>query len=147
MKNRTIFFIAVFLISACSEESVRSIDFTNYAGIWVPYEIRYADGTIHEGQFSNKSIFGVYAESIQLDETQTYVPVIWNGIDNYNFKSEDQGKFELVGESKLSFKDGVWDMEFEITKYDGEELWLMYTGNLAVLGGAKTLYKLRREVE
>lgn len=127
-------------------ESVSTIEFKEYTGIWVPYEITYADGSVWQGPFAFMSVFGAYAESIQLNADLSYVPLAWTDADTQMFKEEESGHFTFMTyDNKLLLTGGAWDMEFEITKYEGDELWLTYTGDIPLLGGAQTRYKLKRE--
>lgn len=147
-KIKAIFSLAILLMLGCSDKSISPGDFNQYSGIWVPYEIRYADGRIHTGPFINMSIFGVYAESVHLNEDKTYTPVIWQDADNYDYISNDEGNIEYASYgTKLFFTEGAWNMEFEITKYENDDLWLTYAGGPPLLGDAQTLYKLKREIK
>jgi hypothetical protein len=133
----------------CSDESATSTkDFKKYNGIWVPYEIIDENGTISKGPFTNSTIFGIYAESVQMQEDKTYVPVIWTDKDNYNLKTVDRGNFEYSpNETKLFFKSGSMDLEFVIIKYNDDDLWLRYVGELSILGGSQAQYRLKRELK
>ena len=146
MKIKAFFFILTLVILGCSDENMTpAVDSKQLNGIWAPYEIKYPDGTIQPGPFTNMSIFGIYAESIKFTANTGYIPIIWTDINNFDLKTTESGTFEIVGETKLLLTGGVWDMEFEITKLRSDELWLSYVGDVPILGAPKTLYKLKRE--
>lgn len=148
MKNPSILFVILLLILSCSSEPAKTVDFKEYTGIWVPYEIIHTDKTIEHGPFMSRSIFAVYAESLQLKSDNTYTPVIWQDKDHYSFKIEDAGKFEYVmGKEQLLLTEGAWNMSFKITKYGDDDLLLTYTGDFPLLGGVNTQYKFKREVK
>jgi hypothetical protein len=103
MKPIVLLVILFSLVTSCTERHVGpQFEFKEYAGIWVPYEIIYEDGTNETGPFSARTIFGVYAESIQLKVDKTYTPVIWYSKDQYSSKMEDAGVFEF-STGRMSF--------------------------------------------
>lgn len=147
MKPITLFSIAFLLMVGCADDPESpSFDENQYVGIWVPFEVIYQDGTVDQGPFTNRNIFGVYDESLQLKEDNVYAPVNWIDENNYLISPEEGGKF-VASTSRLLLSEGSWDMEFEIVEFGNEELWLMYLGELPLLGGPQTLYKLKRNIK
>jgi hypothetical protein len=135
MKTLPIFCLMASFTLGCSDDPELFIDVQTLSGIWVPYEVKYADGTMYTGTFTAMSIFGNYAESVQLNEDETFVPLIWLDKDNYTFKIDESGSFEYASQGhRLFFTDGAWDIEFHITKYNKDQLWLIYTGDVALQG-------------
>lgn len=61
MKMIITFCVLALLVLGCSDNPKPSIDAKAISGIWVPYEIRYTDGTIDYGPFTGRSVFGAYA--------------------------------------------------------------------------------------
>jgi hypothetical protein len=149
MKIKASFFFAILLLPGCSDEPVTpTVDFKQYSGIWVPYEITDGNGIISQGPFTSSTIFGVYAESIQLNADKTYVPVIWTDEENYFFKTEERGYVEYSSnEDKLFLKGGPVDLEFEIIRFNNDDLWLKYVGEFFILGGPQAQYKFKRELK
>lgn len=136
------------LVAGCSKDDPEKSTggYELLVGKWVPYEIDYASGNVYTGPFPSMSIFGVYAESIQFNSDSTYVPVIWTDNSNFQTKDSDSGTVQFnYADSKLRLVDGTWDMDFTLTKWTTDELWLNYTGSIPLLGGANTVYKLRKK--
>ena len=150
MKIVITFFTLTLFVLACSDDSDSLIDMKAISGIWVPYEIRHTDGTIEYGPFTARSVFGAYDESVQLNSDKTFVPVWWINKDEYGLSTGESGKLEYsIYGRLLLFTGGSWEMEFEITKYGEDELWLTYKGGEewnSLLGDVETQYRLRREV-
>ena len=146
------FILTAFLFSqGCSQESSEpKFDFINYSGIWVPYEIKFQDGTVRDGPFHANSIFGVYAESVHLKEDKTFVPIAWENADRYVIKTEEAGKFEYnKSNNTLNFKEGRWNMQFEILNYSEDELHMKNIGeeNIAGTDFDYAEFKLKREAK
>jgi hypothetical protein len=150
MKIMIMLCVLASIVLSCSDDSEPSIDVKAISGIWVPYEVKYTDLTIEHGPFTARSMFGAYAESVQLNNDKTFVPVIWTDKDNYVLKTDEGGSLEYVSKGgRLFFTNGAWDMEFKITKYGNDELWLTYKGGeegLSLLGDVRTQYRFRREI-
>lgn len=139
--KKSLILLTIPLLLTCSdnESNNNGLDSKEIAGIWVPFEISYSDGTIHNGPFTSSSIFGVYAESVQLNLDKTYYPVSWIDENHYLVKTEEAGDFEFnQNDKQLSFKSGPWDIEFRVIKITGSELWI---------SSEDVQYKLRRELE
>jgi hypothetical protein len=73
------FSVLISSFESCKKNRPESIifDYEKAAGIWVPYQIILEDGSIQNGPFNNSTVFGVYAESVQLNKDGTFIPVIW----------------------------------------------------------------------
>jgi len=114
-----------FLVS-CKKDSheLMHFDYEKAADIWVPFEIVDEAGTIHSGPFTANSIFGAYAESVQLNRDQTFIPVIWFNKDTLILKPDESGNFEYLPDIKLRFTGGLFDFECDIIKFEGDDLWL-----------------------
>lgn len=147
MKVRMLFSVFILLIVGCTNDPVSpSFNEKQYLGIWIPFEIIYQDGTVDQGPFNSKSIFGVYDESVELKEDKTYTPLFWIDETKYQTSPEEAGKF-VINASRLLLTEGAWEMEFEIVKLSEEELWVKYLGVSPLLGGPQTLYKLKRNIK
>jgi len=120
------FGIVISFFGSCKKDSheiVPAFDYKQAAGIWVPYEATDQDGTVHHGPFTAASYFGSYAESVQLNEDQTFIPVTWFTKDNFVLKTAETGNFEYLPGNKLRFK-GLSEFEFDIIKFEVDDLWL-----------------------
>ncbi len=142
--KRLLIFALVVAFSACSSDEPNASIPADLTGIWATYEAVYTDGSVRNVT-TGESIFGVYAESIQIKNNGLYVPVIWKDATRYDFKKTDKGKLEQA-DDKLLLKEGVWNMEFSIIHHKDNELWLEYLGDIPLLGGPGTIYKLTREL-
>ena len=70
----------IFFLNSCKKDShevIPAFDYKQAAGIWVPYELIDELGTLHNGPFTSNSLFGIYAESVQLNKDQTFIPIVW----------------------------------------------------------------------
>lgn len=114
-------------------------DYERAAGLWVPYEVTDELGTVYPGPFTANNLFGSYAESVQLKSDKTFVPVIWFDKNNITFKTQEAGTFEYLSGNKLRFK-GLWEAEWEIVKFEGDQLWLKLTAQ-----SGDVLYKFQRQ--
>jgi hypothetical protein len=123
---------------SCKKDSheITPFDYERAAGIWVPYEITYQDGTVDSGPFTASSIFGVYAESVQLNRDRTFIPVIWVNKDTFGLKTAESGNFEYSPDNKLVFTEGLFDLEWAIAKFKDDDLWLRIY---------EVLYKFKRQ--
>lgn len=99
----------------CSKDHLTPLsEYKKIAGIWVPYEIRYNDGSINNGPFTANTIFGGYVESVQLNSDKTYFPLVWHNADEYIIDTGEGGNFQYIADKKkIIFTEGSWDMEFE----------------------------------
>ena len=70
------------------------------------------------------SLFGSYAESVQLNKDQTFIPVTWFDKNAFELKTPEAGNFEYLSSNKLLFKDGLFDFECDIIKFENDDLWL-----------------------
>ena len=131
---RTVNFLVCLVLLAsvlsCKKENASektSFDFEKMAGIWVPYQAVAADGTIDNGPFTALSLFAVYAESVQINKDQSFVPVTWMDANNFVLKDQDKGTITYsCGARKLFFKN-TSELEFTLIKDEGE-LWLKGPG-------------------
>jgi len=147
MKSFFIGICILLLVAACSKDDSKKSPqgYELLIGIWVPYEIDYASGDVYTGPFKSMSIFGVYAESIKFNSDSTYVPIVWTDKSNFETQESDSGKIQVQQSGKqIMLVEGSWDMQFDITKSTTDELWLTYTGNIPLLGGNGTVFKLRK---
>jgi hypothetical protein len=132
------FGVVISFLGSCKKDSneVLPFDYEQGAGIWVPYEIAYQDGTIDSGSFAASSIFGVYAESVQLNRDRKYIPVIWFNKDTFTLKTDESGSFQYSLNNKLIFTGGPFDLEFDIEKFKEDDLWLRIS---------EVVYKFKRQ--
>ena len=121
--------IKSFIISSCllisCEDSVtqQSFDFEKAAGIWVPYEIRYPDGRIITEISPLDDIFAPYMCCLKLNADQTFTPIIW--IQGADFSSvEPTGTCTYSERTKKLTFSAEWTLEFDLTKFNDEILWL-----------------------
>jgi hypothetical protein len=136
MKTRILVLISLLFIG-CGESSPQPFSFEQAVGIWVPYEIKNEDGTISKGSFTASSFFGVYAESFKLTADKTFIPVTWTNKQMFNLKLEEKGICAYSSDSKKIIFSGVWKLEFDLIKFEKNELWLKSGG---------VLYKFKREM-
>lgn len=131
--------LLVSSFQSCKKGHPESIafDYEKAAGIWVPYEVRNGDGSIANGPFSFGSIFGVYAESVQLNKDKTFIPVQWQGKTNFDLKLTEEGTYQYVSFGQKLIFDGVFKIDSKIAKFSNNELWLDFTG---------VIYKFKREL-
>ena len=133
----------VFLvISGCKKDNPKTTYNFNYElaeGKWVLYEITSDTGSIQSGPFTSNSIFGVYAESVQLNKDKTYIPMSWVDKNNFTLKTDEAGNFEYSANNKLRFY-GTFNLEWELNKFQGDELWLELQTN-----SDSFLHKFRRQ--
>ncbi|HKO81201.1 MAG TPA: hypothetical protein VJU78_12435 [Chitinophagaceae bacterium] len=118
--------IVISLLNGCrkSNNELPAFDYEKAAGLWVPYEAIDKDGTIIAGPFTTNSLFGSYAESVQLNKDQTFIPVTWFDKNAFELKTPEAGNFEYLSSNKLLFKDGLFDFECDIIKFENDDLWL-----------------------
>lgn len=149
MKFKSLVCFSLVCVAACIDEiEPFPAEFNEYAGIWVPHQMTYPDGTIFTGPFTNATIFGIYAESVELHQGNTYTPVIWTNTDTYSLKGNEAGNFEYrTNGTKLVFSGGAFELEFEVTSCYGNEMTLKYLGTLSILGGSQATYFLKREIK
>ncbi len=149
------FGVMISLFGSCKKESHEPIPAFNYeqgAGIWVPYELiidgTTLDGTTLDGtaQFTGNSIFGTLAESVQLKSDKTFIPVQWINKNNFTLNTAETGTFEYLSSNKLRFK-GVREWEWDIIKFEGDDLWLkLYVQKFYVGPGlSEYVYKFKRQ--
>jgi hypothetical protein len=138
-----IYFLILFsFLGSCKKDinnPVEGFDYERAAGLWVPYEVTDEFGTVHPGPFTANSMFGSYAESVQLKSDKTFIPVTWFDKNSIVFKIQEAGTFEYLSGNKLRFK-GLWEAEWEIDKFEGDELWLRMHAQ-----PGDVLYKFQRQ--
>lgn len=124
MRPITLILIAFIFFSCQGQENVVTeiFSFEQAKGIWVPFEIRDADGSVQSGSFTSNSFFGVYAESFKLNEDQTFIPVVWSTNTNFLLKEDEKGTCKFF-DNRLVF-NGTWELDFELIKFENNELWL-----------------------
>jgi hypothetical protein len=122
MKTRICLLLAIAVLSAgCAKRKFQK----EIVGTWVPYEIVSSDGTVDTGPFNLRSIFGIYAESIQFKSDGTYVPMQQLGPGEPSPKAEEAGKYVYNPKyAELSLTEGVIDMKFTVEKLEKDKLWL-----------------------
>ena len=140
MRLQNIFIISLLFALGCSDDATKpSIDQKQLAGLWVPYEIINGDEITVPPNITGYSIFGFYYESVMFNQDKTYGPAIWVDEENHRVDMDQGGYFEISSENKLILTEGgLGDMEFEITKYLNDDLWLK-SGQIE--------YKLKREIK
>jgi hypothetical protein len=142
--KRFFFFAITIALSACADDESKPIISTDLAGIWVNHEVESANGEVREVSPA-ESVFGVYAESIQVKGNGVYVPVIWYSVDNYDFKKDDKGELVQKGNTLILTK-GSWDMKFIILRLEGDDLWIKRTDeNDTSIPERGIIFKLKRE--
>jgi hypothetical protein len=122
----------------CAKKNIGSsgFDYNETTGIWVPYQFIYADGSTSNGPFTSGTIFGVYAESVQLNDDHTFIPVIWQDRNNYTLKQDEKGTFNYNSATKELIFDNIFHTVFSLTRFEKDELWLSASG---------ILHKFRRQ--
>ncbi|MFZ6014427.1 MAG: hypothetical protein ACOYXT_29075 [Bacteroidota bacterium] len=137
MRAKPYLLLLIILISSCSDDLTEDkFDSKELTGIWVPFEIIH-NGIVETGPFTSSSIFGVYAESLKLDDNNKYYPVSWTNKDEYVVKFNEIGDYEFVkSNNNLLLTSGPWDMEFTVIKMTSAEVWISSDFGL---------YKLKRE--
>jgi len=135
------FCIAISFFESCKKdrhEIVPSFNYEQAAGVWVPYELIDEFGATISGPFLANNLFGSYSESVQLNSNKTFIPGNW-GANTFSPHSRETGTFEYLPNNKLIFK-GAWEIEWEIAKFDGDDLWLkIYTQ------AGEAVYKFKRQ--
>ena len=125
----------LFLALGCSKESVEP-DFNDLIGIWSPYQIVLGDGTVDNVIGPGRSVFGAYAESIQLKKDRTFVPLIWESSSKYTIKETEGGVIDFTaGEKRFMLTGGTWQMDFEIIKQNKDTLGLKAINKIIMPGG------------
>lgn len=114
-------------ISLCSctdgTPQPEQFNFEKAVGLWQPYEIINRDGSIFSGPFTS-GIFGAYSESFELQANGTYVPVNCQNGSEFQYSVGEVGDCRYEEESSLLFFDGAFNLEYEILKFQENELWL-----------------------
>jgi hypothetical protein len=125
---------------SCKKNRPESItfDYEKAAGIWVPYQIVYENGSIENGPFTFSNVFGVYAESVQLNKDKTFIPVQWQSKTNFTLKQTEKGTYQYAPLGQKLIFDGLFHIEYTIAKFSNNELWLE--------SGAVVRYKYKREL-
>lgn len=120
------------VLFCCSEDSIKPqpFSFEKAEGIWVPYEIENADNTINTGPFTANGIFGSYSESFQLKVDQTFIPLSWTNKDVIAFSSLESGTCNYSENTQKLIFHGVWELNFNIVKFEKDDLWLKDSNKL-----------------
>jgi hypothetical protein len=127
MKTITSLFIALtlaWILGGCKKEQSKVLDTASVSGLWVPYEFVNTTGSLDSGPFSGSSLFGVYAESVKINADGSFIPVLWSDSVNYQLKDDERGTFEIISSRNEIIFQGIWRLEFELTRFDRNELWL-----------------------
>lgn len=136
------FAIVISFLGSCKKDANKpdgGFDYERAAGLWVPYEVTDEFGIVHPGPFSANNLFGAYAESVQLKNDKTFIPVTWFDKDNIIFKTQEAGTFQWLPDNTLRFQ-GLFELEWEVIKLEGDDLWLkMYATS------GRPLYKFQRQ--
>ena len=124
--------IPIFLFLHCSNHVAKQslFDFKKAEGVWVPYEIIYDDGTINNGSFTAFGIFGSYSESFKLNQDQTFTPIIWYDKKTFTLSLIESGLCSYSENSRKLTFSGVWELEFDLIKFNKDEMWLKRAGAL-----------------
>ena len=134
--------IVISSLGSCKKDADNpddKFDYEQAAGLWVPYEVIDQFGAAHLGPFTANSLFGSYAESVQLNSDKTFIPVTWFDQNNITFNTQEAGTFEYLSGNKLRFR-GLWETEWEIDEFKGDHLWLLVHAH-----SGDFLYKFRRQ--
>lgn len=128
MKTTSLLFIVVILSCCQSQETLsnRPFTFKEAAGFWVPYEVKQDDGSVFTEGLQMFDFFAPYTGSVKLNEDKTYFPFIYtNDKSDYYLREDSSGTVELIND-QLFFKsfDSLWQVDFKIIRFTGEELWL-----------------------
>jgi hypothetical protein len=116
-----VFITVAALLCGCAKRKFQK----EIVGAWVPYEIVHSDGTVDSGPFAFRSIFGVYAESVQFRKDKTYVPMQEFNTGELSPKTAETGKYAYNPDyAELSLTGGVIDMKFTVEKVNDDHLWL-----------------------
>ena len=153
--STTCFVMVITFFSSCkkdSQETAPAFTYEKAAGIWVPYELvidgTTLDGTTLDGtrQFTANTIFGTLAESVQLKNNKTFIPVQWIDKDNFTLNTSEAGTFEYLSGNKLLFR-GLRVSEWEIIKLEGDDLWLKQYVQKFFVGTelSEQVYKFKRQ--
>lgn len=110
---------------ACKKDNneLPAFDYEKATGLWVPYEA-IENGTTNSTSGTTTSLFGSYAASVQLNKDQTFIPVFWLDQGTFIFQTAESGNYQYLYPGKLIFKDGLFDFECEVLKFQDDELWL-----------------------
>jgi len=120
----TFFGFMISLFVGCTKNSHKTpetFDYEQAAGIWVPYENTDEAGIIQSGPFTASSLFGIYAESVQLTVDKTFILVSWIDNNTFTLKTAETGTFECSLPNKLQFK-GLYQFESDIIKFENDDL-------------------------
>jgi hypothetical protein len=121
-----ILFFTIIIFFGCDEgTTLYNFNFKQAAGIWVPYEIIYEDGTVETGSLLGHDIFGAYSESVELKKDLSYVPVRWVSMEDFYRNQADAGTVDYSTNDKvLTFSNDNLILVFYIISYDGNILTL-----------------------
>jgi hypothetical protein len=121
----------IFIFSNCKEKTVEPnspFSFSKMKGNWFPYELIDNNGNINKNNLLSKNIFGVYAGGFQMEDDGVYYPFLGIDFSNITIKFEEKGLAKYLSkENKITF-DGIWKVEFEVAKFENNELWLKESG-------------------
>ena len=126
------------LMVACKKTSTEESFYKKAVGVWVPFKSLNSssgDSLLGWENFHASSIFGVYRESIQFEVDQYFIAVNW--ADSLNLPAVRSGS-EVEGNYTYSSKTRVLsltsptrqnDYEWEVVRFDNDELVLFNAGN------------------
>jgi hypothetical protein len=109
--------------NSCKKESP-AFDYEASAGIWVSYGYINEPGRYQSVSLTANSLFGSYAESVQLNADKTFIPVTWFHDSIFTLKHPEAGTFHYLPGDRLKFTGGLFDFECRIIKFEENELWL-----------------------
>jgi hypothetical protein len=122
-------FVLGFALMCCQGQQEPTEQFftpETAAGLWVPYEVKNDIGTVEKNR--NNLIwfdfFAPYTGSVKLNPDGTYIPFLWSDNGEFGFLDNQAGSFDLAANQLLFSSPGNWEIDFELVKFTGNELWL-----------------------
>lgn len=120
--------LVFFSFSNCKEKTVEpssTFSFSKMKGNWFPYELSdNKDNIITKNSLLTSNIFGVYAGGFQIEDNGMYYPIFGSNSLNFGVKVEEKGFANYSDKENKIIFNGVWKVEFEIVKFENNELWL-----------------------
>jgi hypothetical protein len=125
----TVWVIIVAIFSCCQGQETETIQpFTpeNAAGLWVPFEVINDNGALetNRNNLVGFDFFAPYQGSVKLNPNGSYFPFIWMDTEPREFIGNPPGNFELRNNRLYFLIPGQWEIDFELIKFTGKELWL-----------------------
>ena len=126
MRPITLILIAFIFFSCQGQENVVTeiFSFEQATGLWVPYEVNYDNGTIRTEELAMFDLFAPYMGSFKLNKDGSYIPFLWVGIRDYQFNQDHAGVCELISGQLFFNSTDPWKIDFQIIKFENNELWL-----------------------